>query len=500
MRKFIVVYILLVILAIISSCLLGFAEETKEKVFTYARNETIEVLDPYNNYKCSNQIMDYLIYDRLMDDNPEARLATEVSVSPDGKEYTLTLRKGVKFHNGEPFNAECVKVSLERFQKENLVNSTYWATLKEVEIVDDYKVIIRFNEPNVSFLGTPYLRTTAMLPAKAFTEQGPDLFFKHPIGTGAFTFESFIPERNLIVKKNPEYWGKTAYVDKFIYISIAEDSTRIAGLHTGEIDLADTIPVDQIPSIEADPNLEVLRVPAWGSVMLALKCDKPPFTDIKFRQAVNLAIDRESIVKYVIKTGKPLGGCLMEGMIGFDPSLPPIKRDIEKAKQLVKESIYDGREIVILSRDGVVPKNKDVLQAIQAQLIEAGINAKLEILEAGAFTEKRAAGEYDMFLTLGVFSDDMSEFFIYRIIHADTVKIGYVNEELNGLIVKETQEANKGKRIELFRKIENIMNAEVAPWLYLYQIEQVFAKRKGVTGGTYYYDSSPDLRYVHYEE
>jgi ABC-type transport system substrate-binding protein len=234
--------------------------------------------------------------------------------------------------------------------------------------------------------------------------------------------------------------------------------------------------------------------------MLALKCDKPPFTDIKFRQAVNLAIDRESIVKYVMKAGKPLSGALMEGMIGFDPSLPIIKRDIEKAKQLVKESIYDGREIVILSRDGVVPKNKDVLQAIQAQLIEAGINTKLEILEAGAFTEKRAAGEYDMFITLGVWTEDMSEFFVYRIIHGDTVKIGYVNEELNELILKETQEVDKGKRIEMFRKIVNIMNAEAAPWLYLYQIEQIFAKQKGVTGGIYYYNSTPDLRYVHYEE
>ena len=498
MKKFIKVTSLLVLLTLmlVSSCLVGFA---KEKVFTYARNESIEVLDPYNNYKCSNAIMDYLIYDRLWDNNPEARLATDVNVSPDGKEYTLTLRQGVKFHNGEPFNAESVKVSLERFKKEELVNSTYWVTLEEVEIVDDYKVIIKFSEPNVVFFGSPYLSVTAMLPPKAFTEQGTDLF-KHPIGTGAFTFESFIPERNLIVKKNPDYWGEPAYVDKFTYLNISEDSTRIAAVNTGEVNLADSIPVDQIPFIESNPDLEVLRVPAWASVLLCMKCDIPPFTDIKFRQAVNLAIDRESIVQYITKSGKPCSGALLEGQIGFDPSLPPIKRDIEKAKQLVKESIYDGRDIVILARVGLVPKNTDILQAIQAQLIEAGINVKLEILEAGTYTEKRAAGNYDLFFTYGVYTEDMTQFFIYRIVNNHTLHIGYENEELFELIMKQVREVNEEKRIEMFKEINNTLIADVAPWLYLYQLEQIFAQRKGVTGGIFYYNSTPDLRHVRYEE
>lgn len=471
----------------------------KENVFTFARNEAIEILDPYNHFKCSNSIMEYLIYDRLWDNNPEARLATEISVSPDAREYTLTLRQGVKFHNGEPFNAESVKVSLERFKNEELVNSTYWTTLEEIEIIDDYKVIIKFSESNVAFFGNPYLSVTAMLPPKAFKEQGTELF-KHPIGTGAFTFESFIPERDLVVNKNPDYWGEPAYVDKFIYLNIPEDSTRIAALNTGEVDLADSIPVDQIPLIDSNPNLEVFRVPAWASVVLCMKCDIEPFTDIKFRQAVNLAIDREGIVQYVTKSGNPCKGVLLEGQIGYDPDSPPIERDIEKAKQLVKESTYDGRDIVILARLGLVPKNLEVLQAIQAQLIEAGINAKLEILEAGTYTEKRNAGNYDLFFTYGVYTEDMTQFLIYRIVNNHTLHIGYENKELFDLILKQVGEVDEEKRSEMFKEINKTLNDDVAPWLYLYQLEQIFAKRKDVTGGIYYFNSTPDLRHVRYEK
>jgi peptide/nickel transport system substrate-binding protein len=508
MKKFIKVTILLVLLTLllVSSCLVGFTAETKEKVITFARPEEIQKLDPYNAFKVSNKIMDFFLYDRLVEKNPETGggfvpgLATEWNVSSDGTEFTFILREGVKFHNGEPFNAECVKVSLDRFQKEILSDSSYWTSLKEVEIVDDYKVIIRFNEPNVLCLLN--LRQTAMLPAKAFTEKGTDLFFEHPIGTGAFILESFAPGQELVLKKNPEYWGEPAYVDKFIYLNITEDSTRIAGVHTGEIDIADTIPAEQISSIEANPNIEVLRVPAWDEAMLGVKCDKPPFTDIKFRQAVTLAIDRENIVKYITKGGQPATGVLPEGIFGFDDSIVPLERDIEKAKQLVKESIYDGREIVILAPTGWVPKTKDVLQAVQGQLIEAGINAKLEIIDGAAYVEKRAAGKYDLFFTSGSFPGDVSNFLTYRVLHSEkgNIALNYVNEELDELIVKQTKEVDEGKRIEILRKIENIMNAEVAPWLFLYQTEQIFVQRKGIVGARYYYDKCPDLRYVHYEE
>lgn len=491
------VMFLLIIVLLLPNCLIGVAQE---KVITFARPEDIQFMDPYDNINITNIIMDYLIYDRLVDYNPETgvgfvpALATEWSVSSDGTEYTFKLKQGVSFHNGEPFSAECVKVSLERFINEKLRRGSDWETLKEVEIIDDYTVIVKFSQPNVVCLTN--LVRTPMLPAKAFQEKGAALF-DNPIGTGAFTFTEWRRGQHIIAEKYPDYWGEPAYIDKFIYLPINEDSTRLAGVLRGEIDIADTMPPDQVPAAEADPNVEVIRMLAWDQIYLGLKADTSPFTDKKFRQAVTLSLDRENIVKFILKGGRPSTGNIPMGVFGFDDSLAPVKRDIEKAKQLVEESIYDGREIRLIAPTGWYPKTKDVTQAIQAGLIEIGVNVNLEILDGATFAERRGAGNYDIYYTGASQPGDVDSF-IWQRIYNDAMASGYVNNELNQLIEDQRQEVDSEKRIEMLREIENIINTEVAPHVFVYQMEHIYFQRKGIEGYRYYGNKCPDLRYVHY--
>jgi len=508
MKSIKLVIFLLISLLLLSSCLIGFAQE---KVITFARPEDIQFLDPYDNLNTSSFLIEFLIYDQLVNFNPPGTkdpktgaslfhvpaLATEWSISHDGTEYTFKLRQGVKFHNGEPFNAECVKVSLERFLTEKTLRRAYlYETLKEVEIIDDYTVIVRFKEPNVLALNNFTL--TPMLPAKAFKEKGVALF-DHQIGTGAFTFTEWKVGQHVICEKNPDYWGEPAYIDKFVYLPINEDSTRLAGVLTGEIDIADTMPADQVPMVEAEPKVEVYKMLAWDQIYLGLKLDKSPFTDKKFRQAINLALDRENIVKFILKGGRPSTGNIPQGIFAFDDSLTPIKRDTEKAKQLVEESIYDGREIRMIVPTGWYPKTKDVAQAIQAELMEVGINVNLEILDGATFAEKRAAGNYDIYYVGAGQPGDVDSFLWLRI-YNDAMASGYVNEELNKLIVEQRQIVDSEKRLGMLRKIENIINTEVAPHVFVYQMEQLYFQRAGITGYRYFGNKTPDLRYVHYEE
>ena len=490
---------LLISLLLLSSCLVGFAQE---KVISYGQPEHPQFMDPYDNINLSNIIFQYLVYDRLVDYNPETgngfvpALATEWSVSPDGTEYTFKLRQGVKFHNGEPFNAECVKVSLERYLHETLRRGADWATLKEVEIVDDYTVIIRYTQPNVVCLNT--LIISPMLPAKAFKEKGVALF-DLPIGTGAFTSTEWKRGQPLTFNKNPDYWGKPAYIDKFIYVPILEDSTRLAAVLRGEIDIAALMLPEQVPLAEADPNIEIVKFLAWDQIYLGFKVDTPPFTDKKFRQAITMAIDRESIVKFILKGGRVSGGYIPKGIFGFDDSLTPVKLDIEKAKQLVKESIYDGRELQLIAPTGWYPNAKDVIQAIQGDLKKVGINISVQIMDGATFAEKRGTGNYDIYFTGWAHPADV-DLFIYQRIYKDVFLSGYKNEELNKLVVDQRQEIDSKKRIEMLRKIENIINTEAAPVFFLYQMENLAFHRKGLIGYRYYSDKGPDLRYVHYEE
>jgi peptide/nickel transport system substrate-binding protein len=504
MKKFIKVTSLLVLLMLmlVSSCLVDFA---KEKVITFANPEDFQFTDPCDSYNNVNIMTEYMVYDRLIDLNPETgagfvpALATEWKISPDGKEYTFKLREGVKFHNGEPFNAECVKVTFERFINDHNLRRGYgylWPSLKEVDVVDDYNIIIKFNNTNVMCLAS--LVYTPILPAKAFKEKGTALF-DNPIGTGAFTWGYWKRGQEIVFNKNPNYWGKPAFMDKFVYLPITEISTRLAGSLTGEIDCSTNMTADQIPLAESSGNIKIIKKLAWDQVYIALKTDKQPFTDIKFRQAIGLAIDKEGIVKQVMKGGRVSTGVIPQGVFGFDDSLVPVKQDIEKAKQLVKESVYDGRIIDIMVPIGWFPNEKEVAQAIQGNLKEIGINCKLSILEGATFAERRAGADYDIFLNQWSHLGDINNFLVIAIA-ADAHKMGNINPELKRLALEQSSIVDKQKRTEMLRKIENIINTDFAPIIMVCQYEDIYFQQKGLQGVRYYGDKCPDFRYASYEE
>jgi ABC-type transport system substrate-binding protein len=509
MKKFIKVTILLVLLTLmlLSSCLVGFAIE---KVITFARPQDCFVLDPFNTGQTASKIFELMLFDRLVDWDPEAfgtrfvpSLATEWKMSFDGKEWTFKLREGVKFHNGEPFNAECVKVTLERFFNEDTLITTIapiWREgLKEVEVVDDYTVILRFNDPNIFCLNI--LALTPIFPAKAFKEKGLALF-DNPIGTGPFTFGYLKRGQEVVFNKNPDYWGKPVYMDKFVYLPIIEKNTRLAGVLTGEIDICDTMTAEDIPVAEASDNVEVSRMSTLGQIFFALKTDKPPFTDIKFRQAIALGVDREGILKNIMKGGRVSTGVLPQGVFGFDDSLVPAKQDIEKAKQLVKESVYDGRTIELIVPIGWYPNEKALGEAIRGNFKEIGINCKLSILEQAVFRERRAMGDYDIFLGQdSIYSGDVSDETINKIV-ADVYHMsdGNLNPEVKKLILEQAITIDKQKRIELLRKMENLINIDFAPLIMFIQMEQIFFQQKGIQGAIYYGNRVPDLRYAHYKD
>jgi len=485
---------------IFSIVLTGFSQD---KTITFARPEDMQWMDPYDNHNITNHILDYLVYDRLVDWDHETgtgfvpALATEWSVSPDGKEYTFKLREDVTFHNGEPFNAESVKVSLERFVNEKtLRRGSMWNVLESVEVIDDYTAVVKCSEPLVTILFN--LIQTPMIPAKAFQEKGKELF-ENPVGTGAFTWDHWTRGQEIVVNKNPNYWGEPAYMDKFVYLPITETSTRLAGVLTGEIDICDDMTADQIPIAESSGNIAINRMLAWDQVYCALKTDKEPFTDIKFRQAMDLAIDKEGIVEYVMKGGRVATGILPQGIFGYDESLTPVKQDIDKAKQLVEESVYDGRMIDIMVPIGWFPNEREVAQAIMDNLQEIGINCKLSILEGATFAERRAGGEYDIFLNQDAQAGDIGVWLV-RVILSDIHDFGNINPEVKELISEQAKTTDDEKRVELIREIEKIINSDVSPVVMVCQFEAIYFQQKGIQGARYYGDKSPDFRYAHYEE
>jgi len=469
----------------------------KEKTVSFSRPEDLLNLDPHDHFLLSNWTVEKCIYDYLVDVDQNGKvipsLATEWKSSPDGKEWTFTLRDGVKFHNGETFDAEAVKVSLERLIKAQLRLAGIWPTLTGVTVVDPKTVVIKFSDPNSAVLSN--LSLTAILPPKAFKEQGTKLF-EHAIGSGPFTFVEWQPKQRVVMKRFDGYWGKKANVDKIVYLPIFEDSTRIAGVKTGDIDVADTIPADQAKAMASDANVKVVRDLAWDQIYLMFKFGKPPFDDKRVREAVSLALDRESIIKNIIDGGRPSTGLIPKGIFGFNEKLEPIKRDIERAKRLVKEAGRVGTKITIIAPQGTYAKTNEVLQAIRSQIAETGLDVTFQLLDSGAFAEKRGAGNYDLFYVGGAQVGGNVDWFVGTRIVADAFKTGYKNPQLVEAWQRGRQAMDPTKRAEYFDQAVGIMNKEFAPMVFLHQMENIYLVRKEVTGVVFRGDKITDLRYA----
>lgn len=471
--------------------------QAKEKVVVFARPEDVQFWDPQDHFNLVSWMMDKLIYNTLVEVTPDGQvvpaLATEWSVSQDGTVWTFKLRQGVKFHNGEVFDGQSVKVTLERFLNEKLRQGPLWGDLAGVDVVDPYTVNIRLKRPNGALLTA--LSLTSMLPPKAFAEKGKSLF-DHPIGTGPFEFVEYVRGDRIVLKKYPGYWGEKAKVDKIIYRPITEDATRVAGVKTGEIDIADTIPVDDVPALSQDPNIKLIRELAWDQIYLGFKCDKPPFNDKRVRQAVSLALDREAIVTHIMKGGRPSSGLVPQGCLGFHEGLSAPKRDLNKAKELLRQAGYATVKVNLIAPEGWYPKTKEVLEAIRGQLLEAGIETTLTLLDGAAFAERRAAGNYDVYYTGGAHPGGDPDFIFYQRVHDDAMKSGYRNDALNELIEKGRAASDRAERANYYKQAQEIMNEEAAPMIFVYQMEQILAARKNVTGFVVRGDKITDLRYV----
>ena len=471
---------------------------TAKKVFRYGYPENVQFWDPADNFNIVSYTLENCIYDTLVRYDPEdgkflPSVATEWSTQ-DASVWNFKLRNDITFHNGEKLNASSVKGTIERFLTEKtLRRGSDWKQLVGVDIVNDYEINLKFSSPVGTCLNT--LCFTPIIPFETFKKLGKDLF-NNPIGSGPFKFTETAKDQYVILSKNDAYWGEKAKVDQIKYLPIMEDSTRVAGLQTGDLDAVAIIPSDQVPTLSKDTNLDIVTMGAVDQIYLGFKCDQAPFNDIKAREAVSLAIDREMIATGLFSAARAATCGIPEGCIGFDPSYPAIKRDVAKAKQLLSESSYSGETIQVILPLGWYSKTQDVGQMIQANLQEIGMKVNMQYLEGAAFAEKRAAGNYQIYYTGASFVGYNPDSFYFQRVHDDAMKTGYVNEILNAAIVKSRAAPTIEERVAQYKIMMDEMLKQTAPHTYIYQQEVIYGKRKNVTGIVFTRDRVVDLRYV----
>jgi ABC-type transport system substrate-binding protein len=281
---------------------------------------------------------------------------------------------------------------------------------------------------------------------------------------------------------NPKYWQKgIPTVPRLIYREFQEEATMVNALRRGEVDAIFPVNQEFIPLLKADKKLNVESFLPYEILFLGVKCDTPPLNNLKARQALNLAVDRQLIINSLFKgAGRPMAAYVQEGMPGYAPNIKPPARDLAKARQLLKESGYDGRKLKFIGPPAWYPATRETCEALASMIKEGGFNVELTMLEGGAFTTARLSGAYDLhYLGSRAITGEPQRYLEERVV-SDLYKSGWVNKECFDLIKEAEKTIDLKKKERLYIRIQEIMTNELAPQIFLWQLDSYFAYKSNV--------------------
>lgn len=426
------------------------------------------------------------IFDTLVmrdeDMNLIAGLATEWK-SIDDTTWEFKLREGVTFQNGEPFNAEAVKFSLDRvLDPDNKAPTiSYIRTISSVEVVDENTVRILTTDAD-PLLPTRMSRYPAyIVPPEYIAEHGRDYFANHPVGTGAYSFVDFVPDERVTLEANPDYWRGQPDVKTVIWRPIPDATARITSLITGEVDLIEDVPVDLVPMLKQTQDVDLVQVKNGGlTIYLGLRMDKAPLDNVKVRQALDHAIDRESITTHLLGgLATPKGTQVGADDFGY-LDVPVPTYDPELSKKLLAEAGFpDGFEITMQSSFRYM-KNAEVAQTIAQEFEDIGLTVNQETMEWSVYTQTVPFEGPIYMLGWGSTQTLDADAAIYAIMKSGEPYSGAVIPELDALLDKSRSTVDPVEREKVLHEVQELASEQV-PLITLYQEDKLMGKAPNVT-------------------
>ena len=355
-------------------------------------------LDPGKEFSEKNHTICQQIFDGLLRFNPEGQMEPALAVSwnrIDPTRMRFKLRQGVTFHNGEPFDAEAVKFTIERLlaPKTGFPGRAFIASISHAEIVDDNAVDIVTRFPDALLLNR-LAALVLILPPRYIKEKGDSFFAENPIGTGAFMFKKWEKGREIALPANPNYWMKGyPRVNELIFKFIPQKD-QLDALFSGKIHLLTDLPGDQILTVVKRPGFTVMKKPAFCAGTFVLKMSSGPLNNLDVRKALNYALDKRALISYdLLGNGRPIATFSMPGEAGHNPSLRPYEFDLKKARQLLGKAGYPGGfTLKMLAK----PSMERTTKIIAAQFKKLGVNLDITVAPDAAIIGEFASGKYDM--------------------------------------------------------------------------------------------------------
>lgn len=493
----------LIVLVVALSVFCGLGFPARAKILVIGMDDDLVTLDPADFSHRQTEAMLRQIYEGLSTYTPDREIEYELaeSIEPiDDTTYEIKLREGISFYDGTPLTAEDVAFSINRLvktgamagrtsQRRGLLGPT-----KEAIAVDTYKVHVTLDNPWPLF---PRFIPWQMIVSHSIS----DGYITKPVGTGPFVFDEWVRDSYFSVIRNPAYWRDTPNLDKVVFRVIGDESARVSALRAGEIDIATLIPVHEIPALEKDPNIEVVSVMGTRSYFLELNVNKPPFDDLRVRQAMNYAIDIGTAID-VLYDGRAtrIPFILSPQAFAYHDGLEFYEYNPEKALELLAEAGYpDGFEFEL----DVVDAHRSRAEIHQAMLSVVGIKAKIRTWPTSGSArdawmqakEKSAMEQRDAFLNdWGNASLDPFDILIPKF-HSDTSGLGrgnftgYSNAEVDQLLEASLTGVNDEYREAVFLKAQELV-FESVPMVFEFVAHETYGVRKRVKN----FRPSPDGR------
>ena len=456
-------------------------------------------LDPHLAVAAGTKEVMFNVFEGLMKPTSTGDLTPAVAesytVSEDRLTYTFTLREGVKFHNGDEVTAEDVVYSISRCADTTdgtpLVEA--FSVIQSVEAVDARTVAITIAEPSNEFIS--YM-TTAILPAD-YDQQDTA-----PVGTGPFKFVSRAAQDNIVLEKFDEYWGTPAYLDKVTFKIMENADSLVMSLQSGAIDLCSHLTSTQVAQLGGDFYV------AEGTMNLVqalyLNNAEKPFDDVRVRQALCYAVDKQGIIDLAFDGyGSPIGSS-MYPTFGkyFDESLTNYyTKDVEKAKSLLADAGYpNGFEMTITVPSNYQP-HIDTAQVLVEQLKEIGVTAKIELVEWGTWVSDVYAGRQFQSTVVGVDASNMTARALLERFTSDYAKnfINYNNADYDALFQQALTTYDDAEQTAIYKAMEKNLTENAAN-VYIQDLADLVAVRQGLEGVTFYPIYVLDLSTVRYAE
>jgi peptide/nickel transport system substrate-binding protein len=446
------------------------------------------------SFKVTQNIFETLLNFGEQDTTINPGLAKEWTVSEDGLTYTFTLQEGVKFHDGTDFNAEAVVKNVKRWQAGNAEDYYYFSSMfgdiiTDVKADGDNTVVFTLDRPQAPFLKNLAMSPFGIASPTAFEKDGAN-FGQNPVGTGPFKFVEWRATESITIEKFADYWQEgLPKLDKVIFKVYADNTARLNALVSGEIDLADGINPSDRGSIEGNSALQLIERPSMNIGYLGLTNTRAPFDNKLVRQAVNYAIDKQAIVDAFFEGGAEVAANPMPPSIsGYNESVDPYPYDPEKAKALLAEAGYDGKEIELWAMPVARPYMPDaakVAEVIKQNLEAVGIPAKIVSYEWAVYLDKAKNGEADAFMLGWTGDNGDADNFLYTLLSKETIGSNnyayYSSDEVSALLKEAQSETDEAKRNELYKEAQ-VKIHEDAPWVPLAHSTPLLAAKAGVKG------------------